>query len=139
LPVAASGTKNSVARLDEADGSAIAKPHQDDCNGQDAPDAGRLARKRLQVRFGEMTGAGQRALPRYGAQLGTKRLRVRFMSVKRDGTLPARLFNRGVRIDELSAHRDVLTGALDRAARTPEGILFLAYRPKLEQLLVALR
>jgi len=44
-----------------------------------------------------------------------------------------------VRIDELSAHRDVLKGALDRAARTPGGILFLAYRPKSEQLLVAFR
>ena len=45
----------------------------------------------------------------------------------------------GVRIDEISAHRDVLTGTPDRAAWTRGGILFLAYHPILEQLLVAFR
>ena len=45
----------------------------------------------------------------------------------------------GVRIDELSVHRDVLTGAPAREAWSPAGILFRAYRPKLEPPLAARR
>ena len=44
-------------------------------------------------------------------------------------------FQSGDHSGGLSAQRDVLTDALDRAAQTPEGILFLAYRPSLKRLL----
>ena len=68
-----------------------------------------------------MTGAGRRALRRHRAKLGTKRLRVPMSacgmgSYRRGSSI-------GLRIDELSAHRDVLTGALDRAAESP-GVFF---------------
>ena len=95
--------------------------------------------KRLKASFGEMTrgGAGRFAALRRPARNRTTACLIheRLAGWAANGVA----LQSGVRIDELSAHRDVLTGALNRAARTLEGILFLAHRPKLEQLLVASR
>jgi hypothetical protein len=45
----------------------------------------------------------------------------------------------GARTSELDIHCEILLDALDQAARTPEGALFLQGRPKLKQQLAAYR
>ena len=113
----------------------LAKPQLDDCNGQNGPMTGGLARKRLQLSSGDDRGRAVRfAALRHPARNQTTACPVHERLAEWDAAGVA--IQSGARIDELSAHRDVLTGVLDRAARTTEGILFPAYRPKSEQLWV---
>src|SRR5580692_3654103 len=108
----------------------LAKSQLDDCSGQDAPDDSGLARRDYRSASGDDRGGAVCFVAlRHPARNQTTVCPVHERLAEWDAAGVA--IPSGVRIDELSAHRDVLTGARDRAARTPEGILFPGLPPQI--------